>query len=161
MEWDSRLVDATHQRDYTVGNIEEAVRMRDLFSANGTVVRPFAWNYYMQVSGDAAWDLETWDLEMMTTWPKYAGADGIIWWGAPYYAGSYYNNSAAEGLADFYAYLNSTFGPGVKAAVEADCACSIANCSSRGVCIGPGACRCMAGFGGDDCAKGFEGGETL
>jgi len=152
MEWDSHLEDASHQRDFTVGNIEEAVRMRDLFSANGTVVRPFAWNAYMQVNGDAAWDLETWDLEMMTTWSKYAGADGLIWWGAPYFAGSYYNNSAAAGLADFYTYLNSTFGPGVKASVEADCACSIANCSSNGLCMGPGACRCAAGFSGSACA---------
>jgi hypothetical protein len=88
------------------------------------------------------------------TWTKYAGADGVIWWGAPYYAGGYYNNSAAEGLADFYAYLNATFGPGVKAAVEADCACSIANCSSRGLCTGPGACRCAAGWGGSACAEG-------
>ena len=152
MNWDARLYDATLQRDFTVANVEEAVRVRDLYSSNSTVVRPYAWNYYMASDGDADGDLNAWDLQMLTTWPKYAGADAVVWWGAPYYAGDHYNNSAAEGLADFYAYLNSTFGPGVKAAVEEDCACSIANCSSRGTCIGPGACRCMAGFGGDSCS---------
>jgi len=152
MNWDARLYDATLQRDFTVANVEEAVRMRDLYSSNSTVVRPYAWNYYMASDGDADGDLNAWDLQMLTTWPKYAGADAVVWWGAPFYAGDHYNNSAAEGLADFYAYLNSTFGPGVKTAVEEDCACSIANCSSRGTCIGPGACRCMAGFGGDSCS---------
>ena len=106
----------------------------------------------MRSDGDAEGDLTPADLQMMLTWPKYAGADGLIWWGAPYYAGGYYNNSAAEGLADFYAYLNTTFGPAVEAAVENDCACAVANCSSRGVCIGPGACRCMAGYGGTSCS---------
>ena len=106
----------------------------------------------MAPNGDAHGDLRVEDLQMMTSWTKYAGADGVIWWGAPYYAGSYFNNSAAEGLADFYAYLNSTFGPVVKASVEADCACSIANCSSNGLCIGPGACRCSSGFSGPSCS---------
>ena len=51
-------------------------------------MRPFAWNYYMGINGDATGDLNSWDLAIMTTWPKYAGAEGVVWWGAPWYAGT-------------------------------------------------------------------------
>ena len=53
MNWDAHLYDATLQRDFTVSNVEEAVRVRDLYSSNSTVVRPYAWNYYMASDGDA------------------------------------------------------------------------------------------------------------
>ena len=153
IDWSNTEGYDTINRDIAVGNVAESVRIRDLYAPPGAAVLPFAWNYYMAPDGDAHGDLRPSDLQMLTTWTKYAGADGVIWWGAPYYAGGYYNNSAAEGLADFYAYLNTTFGPGVKAAVEDDCACSITNCSSAGLCVGPGACRCVAGWGGSTCAE--------
>ena len=150
IDWSNTVGYASINRDITAGNVAESVRIRDLYAPNATVL-PFLWNYYMAPNGDAHGDLRVDDLQMLTTVTKSAGADGVIWWGAPYFAGTYYNNSGAEGLADFYAYLNTTFGPGVKASVEADCACSVANCSSRGLCMGPGACRCAAGFAGPAC----------
>jgi len=153
IDWSNTDGYDTINRDITVGNVAEAVRIKNLYAPPGAAVLPFAWNYYMAPDGDAHGDLRPGDLQMITSWTKHAGADGVIWWGAPSFAGGYYNNSAAEGLADFYAYLNSTFGPGVKAAVEEDCACSIANCSSKGLCTGPGACRCAAGWGGSACAE--------
>ena len=155
IDWSNTDGYDTINRDITVGNVAESVRIKTLYAPDA-VVLPFAWNLYMAPDGDAHGDLRPEDLQMMTAATKEAGADGVIWWGAPWFAGGYYNNSGAEGLADFYAYLNSTFGPGVKAAVEGDCACSIANCSSKGLCIGPGACRCAEGWVGATCAEALE-----
>lgn len=144
--WTAHPSWASRNQDYVAGTVEEMRRV----ASSRTKVRPFAWNYYMDGEGAADGDLQPWDLQMLLTWPKYAGADDMVFWGAPFYGGHNFNSSVAS-LADFYGYLNSTLGPAVQASVLDNCACSAANCSSHGVCIGGGACRCMDGFSGDIC----------
>lgn len=137
---------ASRNRDYVAGTVEEMARV----ARNRAAVRPFAWNYYMDGVGGADGDLLQFDLDMLLSWPLYAGADGLVFWGAPYYAGHNFPSPSA-GLADFYAFLHSTLGPTVQDVVLANCACSAANCSSAGACIGPGTCRCLPGYSGDTC----------
>lgn len=153
---EANVSDPSHfsrNQDYVLGVTQESVRLRDKFAPNVSAakVRPFAWNDYMSSTGDTYGDLKPWDLQMTLEAPRLAGADDLVWWGAPWFSGKIYNNSHAESLADFYAFLNTTFGPAVRSAVMDNCACSAANCSGHGACIGNGTCRCLPGFTGPSC----------
>ena len=69
------------------------------------------------------------DLNMVLAAVVQAGGNGLVLAGDPY-------ADAPAKAGGFSAYLASTLGPAVRAAVTATCACAVESCSDGGVCVG-------------------------
>ena len=74
-------------------------------------------------------ELRAEDLAMVLAAVVQAGANGLVIQGDPF------ADSPAK-AAGFAAYLASTLGPTVRAAVTDNCACAVASCSDAGNCVG-------------------------
>jgi hypothetical protein len=103
-------------------------------------------------------ELRAEDLAMVLAAVVQAGANGLVIEGNPF-------ADAPAKAAGFAAYLASTLGPAVRAAVMDSCACAVVSCGDGGSCVGlrprlphdrvandtVPACLCRLSFHGDAC----------
>ena len=146
--WLSRNTDALY------GAVEQARTL-----APGAWVLPVVTAAYADAP---AAELAADDLAMVLRAAVQAGANGLVIRGDPF-------ADAPAKAAGFAAYLASTLGPAVRAAVTDNCACAAASCSGAGNCVGmqagpactppvacdpaprAPACACSPAYGGATC----------